>query len=74
MTKSNPMLAFGLGPEGVTCRECRHCSLLNAACFRRSGENLRRRWKFHLADWPACKLFAHRLKGYRKAEGSETNS
>jgi len=55
---TNPMLAFGPGPEGRTCDQCKLFDIYDAVCRKRSPHNAtRRQVKKHHGSWPACKYF-----------------
>ena len=57
MTKSNPMLAFGLGPEGMTCGRCDSYSHLDRGTCNHRTANCGRRRQDHSGLYPACAFF-----------------
>jgi hypothetical protein len=66
MTTTNPMLAFGEGPEGRTCNECYSYDLFDGICSKRSGRVSRSQAKPHDGKWPACRYFLREWPEERK--------
>lgn len=60
---TNPMLAFGPGPEGRTCGECRSFGPYREACRKRTGADVRKNVNQHRRNWPACKYFTLVFRG-----------